>query len=173
MWHSPRRPHTQVMLNLLPSIFVLGLAALAAWLLARDRPSPVNRTAERFAAARMFFVAIVVQALHFTEETLTRFNEQLPALFGMPSISFEGFVVFNLGWLVVWIVSIPVLRSGRPFAFFAAWFLAIAGMANGVIHPLLAMAKGGYFPGLFTSPISGLSSMWLWHKLRKATQPTS
>ncbi|MCP5090226.1 MAG: hypothetical protein GY949_04810, partial [Gammaproteobacteria bacterium] len=57
------------------------------------------------------------------------------------------------------------------FAYFAAWFLAIAGMLNGVAHPLLAIAAGGYFPGLITSPFIGAAGVWLWLGLRKATRP--
>ena len=40
----------------------------------------------------------------------------------------------------------------------AAWFLAIAGMFNGIAHPLLALASGGYFPGLVSSPFIAVMS---------------
>ncbi len=76
-------------------------------------------------------------------------------------------------WLGIWVVSIPGLRSGRGVALFAAWFLAIAGMANGIAHPLLAVAAGRYFPGLLSSPVIGLASLWLWLQLRRATRTRS
>ena len=157
------------MLSILPSIFILGLAALAAMLLVRSHPSPPENVAERHAAARALVFAVAVQGIHFAEEVATGFHERFPALFGLPAMPLSIFVVFNLAWLGIWVASVPGLRSERPAAFFAAWFLAIAGMLNGIAHPLLAIAVGGYFPGLVTSPFIGAVSIWLWRRLRKAT----
>ena len=159
------------MLSLLPSIVVLGLAALAALFLARRRPSPSENVAERRGAARALSLAVGVQGIHFAEETATGFHERLPALFGLPGMPLSLFVVFNLAWLAIWVASVPGLRSQRLGAFFAAWFLAIAGVFNGIAHPLLAVAAGGYFPGLVTSPFIAGASVWLWLRLREATRP--
>jgi len=157
------------MLNLLPSIVALGLAALFAGYLAWQRRSPPERGVERNAAARALMLALIIQSIHFTEETATGFHDQLPALFGLPGIPFTAFVGFNLAWIAIWIMSVPGLRSARPAAFFAAWFLAIAGSINGIAHPLLALFSDGYFPGLFSSPFIGAASVLLLLKLRKAT----
>lgn len=159
------------MLNLLPSLFVLSLAAFAAVLLVRSRWSPPESAAERRAAARVLALAVVVQGLHFTEELTTDLHERLGALFGLPGIPLTTFVVFNLLWLAIWVLSIPGVRSGRAMAFFAAWFLAIAGIFNGILHPLLAVAAGEYFPGLITSPLIGVVCVWLVLRLRNATRP--
>ena len=80
------------------------------------------------------------------------------------------FVIFNLVWLGIWLASVPGLRSARKIAFFAAWFLAIAGMINGIAHPLLAIATGGYFPGLVSSPFVAVVCIVLWRRLRAATR---
>jgi hypothetical protein len=130
------------MMSLFPSIFALGLAALVAVLLAQYRRSPAENTAERATAARALLIAIVIQSFHFTEEAVTGFHERLPGLFGLPEISFPLFLTFNLVWLGIWLASVWGLRSAHPFAFFAAWFLSIAGLINGVAHPLLAIAAG-------------------------------
>jgi len=159
------------MLSLLPSLFVLGLAALAAVVLARTQPSRPENVAERSAAARALALAIAVQAIHFGEEATTDFPERLGALLGLPAMPMSFFVVFNLTWLFIWIISVPGIRTARAFAFFAAWFLAIAGMVNAIAHPLLAIASGGYFPGLVTSPLIGAAGVWLWFRLREATHP--
>lgn len=53
---------------------------------------------------------------------------------------------------------------------FAAWFLAIAGMINGIAHLLLAISADGYFPGLVNSPFIGIAGVWLWLRLRRATR---
>ena len=157
------------MLNALPSIIVLGLAALAALLLVLRRRSPPEKVTERLAAARSLALAVGVQSVHFAEEAATGLHERLGALLGLPGIPLSVFVVFNLMWLGIWAASVPGVRSARAVAFFAAWFLAIAGMFNGIAHPLLAIAAGGYFPGLVSSPFIGAASVWLWLRLRRAT----
>lgn len=116
------------MLNVLPSILVLGLAALAALRLVQSRRSPPENVAERLAAARALALAVGVQSVHFAEEAATGFHERLGALLGVPGIPLSVFVVFNLTWLGIWVASVPGLRSARAAAFFASWFLAIAGM---------------------------------------------
>lgn len=160
------------MLSMIPSILVLGLAALAALLLVSSRGSPPQKVAERLAAARALALAVGVQSVHFAEETATGLHERLGALLGLPDIPLSLFVVFNLTWLGIWVASIPGVRSGRAVAFFAAWFLAIAGMFNGIAHPLLAIAAGGYFPGVVSSSFIAVASVWLWRRLHRATQPT-
>ena len=157
--------------SVLPSMFVLGLAALAALLLVLSRRSPPEKVAERLAAARALALAVGVQSVHFAEEAATGFHERLGALLGLPGIPLSYFVVFNLTWLGIWVASVPGLRSARAAAFFAAWFLAIAGMFNGIAHPLLAIAAGEYFPGLVSSPFIGGASVWVWLRLRRATRP--
>ncbi len=158
------------MINVLPSMIVLGLAAFAALLLVLSRRSPPENVAERLDAARALAIAVGVQSVHFAEEAATGLHERLGALLGLPGIPLSVFVVFNLTWIGIWVASVPGLRSARTVAFFAAWFLAIAGMFNGIAHPLLAIAAGGYFPGLVSSPFIGAASVWLWLRLRRATR---
>ena len=158
------------MIKVLPSMTVLGLAAFAALLLVLSRRSPPENVAERLDAARALAIAVGVQSVHFAEEAATGLHERLGALLGLPGIPLSVFVVFNLTWIGIWVASVPGLRSARTVAFFAAWFLAIAGMFNGIAHPLLAIAAGGYFPGLVSSPFIGAASVWLWLRLRRATR---
>jgi len=86
---------------------------------------------------------------------------------------FSVFVVCNAAWLVIWIAAIFGLRSARPAAFFAAWFLAVAGMVNGLAHPLSAVATGGYFPGMGSSTLVAVVCGCLWYRLHQATAPRS
>ena len=157
------------MWSLVPSVVVLGLVAVAALRLAQRRSSPVEAVKERGAAAMVLGVTTAIQSVHFAEEWATGFHARFPALLGLDPMPLSFFVSFNLAWIVIWIASIPLLRLGRRPAFFAAWFLALAGMLNGIAHPLMAMASGGYFPGLVTSPVIGLAGVFLWQRLRKAT----
>jgi len=156
-------------MSVVPSIAILGLVALAALWLAENRPSPADFVIGRATASQALALATAVQTAHFGEEWATGFHARFPALFGLEPMPLSFFVVFNCVWIAIWIASIPSLRSASKPAFFAAWFLAIAGMLNGVAHPLMAIASGGYFPGLVSSPLIGLISIHLWRRLRCAT----
>ncbi len=153
---------------MLASVLILGAAAVAALVLTLVR-STIDSEVARHDAARSLAWAACVQAVHFAEEATTGFHERLPALLGLSGIPFSLFLLFNVAWLLVWAASVPGLRSGRAGALFAAWFLAIAGVINGIAHPLLAAASGGYFPGLWTSPFIGVASALLWLRLSRAT----
>ena len=157
------------MLSLVPSIVVLGLVAFAALQLALRRPSSAEFTIERGVASQVFALATAIQSGHFAEEWATDFHARFPVLFGLEPMPLSIFVAFNLTWIVIWIASVPLLRSARKMAFFAAWFLAIAGILNGIAHPLMAVASGGYFPGLISSPFVGLASIFLMYRLLGAT----
>lgn len=156
-------------ISLVPSLVVLGIVAFAALQLAMRRLSPVKFSDERAIASRALAHATGIQCMHFAEEWATGFYVAFPALFGLEPMPVPFFVGFNLAWIAAWIVSVPLLRSAQMPAFFAAWFLAIAGMLNGVAHPLMAVASGGYFPGLLTSPAIGLVGIQLWRRLQGAT----
>lgn len=158
-----------MMLSIFPTLLVLGPAAIVAMALTANRWSPTESVGSLHAASRALIVALVVQCIHFGEEALTGFPERLGALLGLPAMPVSFFIIFNMAWLGIWVISVPALQSNRKFAFFAAWFLAIAGMFNAIAHPLLALASGGYFPGLVSSPFIGAAGVSLWRRLRTAT----
>lgn len=157
------------MWSVAPSVVVLGLVAIVAVRLALSRSSPIEALTERIAASTVLGITTAVQSAHFAEEWVTGFHARFPALLGLNPMPLSFFVAFNLAWIVIWIISIPFLRLGRRAAFFAAWFLAIAGILNGVAHPMMAIASGGYFPGLITSPVIGIAGLILWQRLQRAT----
>lgn len=157
------------MWSIVPSVVVLGLVAIVAVRLTQWRSSPVEAAKERIAASAVLGFATAIQSAHFVEEWVTGFHVRFPALLGLDPMPLSFFVPFNLAWIAIWIASIPFLRLGRRPAFFAAWFIAIGGMLNGVAHPMMAIATGGYFPGLITSPIIGLAGVILWQRLQRAT----
>lgn len=151
------------------SLLFLSSAAVAALILTLTRRVADSEVARK-AAARGLALAVFAQGAHFVEEAVTGFDRQFPALLGLSAIPVSLFLWFNVAWLAIWAASVPGLRSGRAAAFFAAWFLSIAGMLNGIAHPLLAVVRGGYFPGLVTSPIIGVAGALLWVRLRGATR---
>jgi hypothetical protein len=158
------------MVSLVPSVVILGLVAMVAVRLAQTRSSPVEAANERIAASRVLAIAAAIQGAHFAEEWATGFHVRFPALLGLDPMPTGFFVAFNLAWIAFWIVSIPLLQRGLRPAFFAAWFIAIAGMLNALAHPWMAIASGGYFPGLVTSPAIGLAGVILWQRLQRATR---
>ena len=50
------------------------------------------------------------------------------------------------------------------------WVESVVLLPDGIAHPLLAIAAGGYFPGLVGSPFIGGANYWLWRRLREATR---
>ena len=157
------------MWSVIPSVVVLGVVAIVAARLAQHRWSPAEVATDRIAASSMLGIATVIQSAHFAEEWATGLHARFPALLGLDPMPLSFFVPFNLAWIAIWIVSIPFLRLGRPAAFFAAWFLAIGGMLNGIAHPMMAIVSAGYFPGLITSPAIGIAGIILWQRLQRAT----
>jgi hypothetical protein len=128
--------------------------------------------AGRERTARIFLFGLAAQCLHFMEEAVTGFPERFPQLLGLPAWPADFFVVFNLTWLSIWTLSTIGLHRGYWFALFPIWFFAIGSIANGIAHPLLAVAVRGYFPGLITSPIVGVLGVLLWLRLQALTRPS-
>lgn len=104
-----------------------------------------------------FLILILVQAAHSIEEYRTRLYEVFaPARFVSSLVSDDlatGFLVANaaLVGFGLWCWAVPVRRrwpSARGFA----WFWVCLEIGNGIGHSLLAVSRGGYFPGAFTAP---------------------
>ncbi|MEM7052866.1 MAG: HXXEE domain-containing protein [Acidobacteriota bacterium] len=150
----------------------LSLALLVALGLASTRRfGVIVGRRDRLAIQRLFRIAIVVQGAHFLEELLTGFAVWFPAVLGQAPWSTEFFVIFNLAWLFIWLAAAAALPTGRRWPLAPLWFLALALAGNGVVHPLLALRAGGYFPGLLTSPLTGLAGFLLITRLLRSTGP--
>lgn len=158
--------------------YLIGTAALSVLLLialaitvARPRVSASDSARRRLTL--LVVVTVAAQAVHFTEELMTRFYERFPVLLGLQPWSFNFFVIFNLTWLAIWLLALPALRAGIVAALVPFWFLALACLANLVAHPLLALGSSGYFPGLFTAPVVGVAGLVLFRELLDFTRPTA
>ena len=109
--------------------------------------------------ARWLFAALILaQAVHSIEEYRFRLYDALaPARYVSEALGFDrgiGFVVTNTALvsfgLWCWLTRVrPGRRSARAFA----WFWAVIEIANACAHGALALAAGGYFPGLATAPL--------------------
>ena len=98
-------------------------------------------------------------------------NRRFPECFGLAPVPMESFVAINLVALSIWLLSVFALAMGASVALFPLWFLGVASVANAFLHPALALASGGYFPGLFTSPVVGGSGVLLLSRLSRITDP--
>jgi hypothetical protein len=134
----------------------LSAVAIAALLLTiSKKPKSLNsQDLDQF--VKLFLIGVAFQCIHFLEEFITHFYEYFPQFLGLQPWSAEFFVTFNLAWICIWILSAVGLKYNFRPVFFPVWFFAIGMAGNGIVHPLLAVAVGGYFPGLITSPIVGI-----------------
>lgn len=134
----------------------LGILALAAVVLTVRRGVLPKRSGAVGRFLMLYGLGVFVQALHFIEERSTGFPEAFPALIGFDAWSEAFFTGFNLAWIVIWIASAVGIAAGWRVAYFPVWFFALAACVNGVAHPLIAVATGGYFPGLWTALVVGV-----------------
>src|SRR2546421_6239073 len=125
------------------------------------------------AIIRLYLIGIAFQCLHFTEEYVTRFYVRAPEFLGLVAWPSEFFVIFNLSWIALWLLAAVGVKRGIRVAYFPLWFFAVGMVGNAIWHPLLCLATGGYFPGLFTSPFAGIIGVLLLSRLRRLTEPAA
>lgn len=114
----------------------------------------------------LFLLLVLAQAAHSVEEYLFRLYDLFPpARYVADAFGVDrplGFLIFNtllVGFgLWCWFASV---RPGRGSARGFAWFWALLESANGLGHIGLAIAAGGYFPGLATAPLLLGLGLWL------------
>jgi hypothetical protein len=147
----------------------LSVAGVIALFLTLSRSGVEASEAELRAAGRLSAIAVLFQAAHFAEELATGFHLRFPPLLGLSPWSLGFFVTFNLFWLVVWSLSLWGLKARWRAALFPLWFLGLGCVVNGLAHPAFSLRTGGYFPGLFTSPLVGLVGIFLLQRLSVIT----
>ena len=150
-----------------PSV-LYGVAIIALILTAARKPAKNSEQAID-AIVNLYLIGVAFQCLHFTEEFVTRFYVRAPEFLGFAAWSREFFVIFNLSWIALWLIAAVGIKRRMRIAFFPVWFFAISMVGNAIWHPLLCLAAGGYFPGLFTSPFGGVIGIMLLSRLRKLT----
>ncbi len=144
----------------------LILAAYLTW----QRPLLISNGKGCQRTRRVFLFAVAVQCVHFLEELVTGFDVEFPKLLGLPPWPADFFVVFNVLWIAIWILSSVGLEQGRQLALLPIWFFALGMAINGLAHPALAVRAGGYFPGLGSSPVVGTVGVVLLIRLVDITE---
>ncbi len=115
---------------------------------------------------RTFLALILAQAAHSIEEYVFRLYDVFaPARFISGLISEDltlGFAIFNAGLVLFGLLCyVAWVRPGHSAARGLAWFWILLELVNGVGHPAIALARGGYFPGVFTAPVLLALSLYL------------
>lgn len=110
------------------------------------------------ARSRTAFLALIAaQAAHSAEEYHFRLYDMLaPTRFLSEAIGPDratGFLIGNATLLLLGFgCYFASIRPGHRSARGLAWFWTLLEIANGLGHIALALAAGGYFPGLATAP---------------------
>lgn len=109
--------------------------------------------------ARLTFLALILaQAVHSGEEHAFRLYEVFaPArlVSGLVTSNLAaGFALANAALVLfgLWCYLARV-RPGHPAARGWMWAWVVLEVGNGLGHPLIAAARGGYFPGVATAPL--------------------
>lgn len=120
---------------------------------------------------RAFLLLIAAQTVHSIEEYWFRLYDVLaPARAVSDALGLHrptGFVVANIALIGfgLW-CYLARIRPGRPGARGLAWFWAVLELLNGLAHGALAVAAGGYFPGIATAPLLLATGLFLISCLR-------
>ena len=105
-----------------------------------------------------FLALMVAQAAHSLEEYIFRlFDVFAPARFvsGLVSTNLGvGFAVANAALVLfgLW-CYVARVRPAHPSGPVFAWFWTVLELTNGIGHSVLALSRGGYFPGAATAPV--------------------
>jgi hypothetical protein len=123
-----------------------------------------------------FLTLIVIQAMHSAEEYLTRLYEVFgPARFVSSLVSDDlstGFLIANIALVLfgIW-CYVDRVRPGHRAASAWIWPWIIIEAANGIGHSLLALSRGGYFPGVITAPVLLVNSLYLAQRISRSQPP--
>jgi hypothetical protein len=118
----------------------------------------------------LFIVLILAQAGHALEEYAFRLYDVFAPARAVSSRVVEdpaaGFIIVNSCLLIfgLWCYLARV-RRGHPSAKGWVWFWIVLELGNGVGHLVLALSRGGYFPGMITAPLLIVVSVMLGRRL--------
>jgi hypothetical protein len=105
-----------------------------------------------------FLALILAQAAHSFEEYIFRLYDVFaPARFVSSLLSDDlakGFVIVNAALVLFgsWCYTARV-RAGHRSAHWWVWLWLLIEFGNGIGHPVVALIRGEYFPGVVTAPV--------------------
>lgn len=123
-----------------------------------------------------FLILIAAQAAHSIEEYVFRlFDVFGPSRFVSGLVSSDlarGFAIANAAVVAfgLW-CYVARVRPGHSASHAFLWFWTLLEFGNGIGHIVLAISRGGYFPGVGTAPVLLGVSSYLGLRLLVTTQP--
>lgn len=145
--------------------FAVGIVFAYGILVLMHRQGAPLPAAERFLP--VYFLALAMQFLHFTEEFATGFAQHFPGLYGGAPYSPAMFVGINMVSYALFVLSALAVFffSNRGVLMPAMFFVMYGVMGNAIAHPVWSIMADGYFPGLFTSLAYWVLGPWLLYLL--------
>lgn len=131
--------------------FDVGLAGVASVIVLNYLSKTEFPNAGRYYP--IYFATLAWQFIHFIEEFVTGFREQLPALYGVDAYSANFFVAINmLSYAGFTLACIAVLTRGIRFLVAPMLFFVVYGaLGNAIAHTWWVVWLGKYFPGFYTA----------------------
>jgi Protein of unknown function with HXXEE motif len=117
-----------------------------------------------------FLALVILQTAHSIEEYFYALFDVFPParlVAGLVSADRSiGFIVVNVTFVLfgVWVYLVKV-RPDQPAAAAWMWPWVLVEIANGIVHPVMALLRGGYFPGVVTAPALGVVAAYLGWRL--------
>jgi hypothetical protein len=104
----------------------------------------------------VFLAMTAIQTLHFSAEYTARMYETVPPLFELAPLPPHRFIIFNLAWIAIFVVSAVGVFIGLRLPLIAVWFMAlVGGIGNAVFHLWLAVrGSGSSMPVVATSLVN-------------------
>lgn len=100
----------------------------------------------------LYSIGILIQIGHFFEEYYTGFHKALPSIFNANSWTSNQFVIFNVVWLIIFLLAAIGTFKENKLSFLVLWFFLVIGcIGNGILHIGLSLLQQRYFPGTFTA----------------------
>lgn len=119
---------------------------------------------------RAFLLLIAAQAVHSIEEYWFRLYDLLaPAGAVSDALGIHrptGFAITNAALIGFGLWCYVRIRRALPGSRGLAWFWAVIEILNSLAHGALALAAGGYFPGIATAPFLLATGLLLISNLR-------
>jgi hypothetical protein len=113
-----------------------------------------------------FLLLVAAQAAHSIEEAAGGLYEVFAPTRWLSGIVSDdpatGFIILNLAIVAfgLWCWAVPI-GGHWPVARSLAWGWVVVEICNGINHAGIAMARGGYFPGVITAPLLLIAAGWL------------
>lgn len=149
-----------LIVTFVPGVFVAWLAFVTIHLRRIALPTPDS-------FLPLFFVALAIQFLHFTEEFNTGFATLFPELYGGSPYGAGLFVAFNMAsYAVFTLAALLVCYRGIGFLLVPVLFYVVYGtIGNAITHTWWVAWTQSYFPGFWTALLYWIAGPWLLYRL--------